>query len=103
VKKVSCILAVVFPLLTREPQIGLEGYVPVAIAYDENKDCFGIAAVTEEIDQEFGDLVRTGSFHIMNGPDQIGKSREINSDMTLKTVLSLERLRPRARGGTDLR
>ena len=56
--------------LTSVSQIGLDGYMPVAVAFDESRDAFGVAVISETIDHEFGDLVRTGSFHIMNHRDQ---------------------------------
>lgn len=83
-------LPVWFPLISAL-QIGLDGYIPVTVAYDEHADCFGIAAVAEEIDQEFGDLVRKASFHVMSNRDQISRCSRLECEMMLINLVSLER------------
>lgn len=55
-------------------QISLGGHIPIAIAYDKEIGYCGITAVTEEIDQQYGDLLRSGSFHIMSNRDATSTS-----------------------------
>ncbi|KAJ9123878.1 hypothetical protein QFC22_000666 [Naganishia vaughanmartiniae] len=51
-------------------KVSTEGFAPLGIAYDAASDYYGIVAVSEEIEQEYGDLVRSSSFLIMGNRDQ---------------------------------
>ncbi|KAJ9097586.1 hypothetical protein QFC21_004620 [Naganishia friedmannii] len=51
-------------------KVSTEGFAPLGIAYDVASDHYGIVAVSEEIEQEYGDMVRSSSFHIMGNRDQ---------------------------------